>query len=606
MPRRAGCSIDVIGILRFAQDDRSSKQVKLSKRMKFGFKTVGFSLVILCASLRSFALDREAFSITNYDLKLQIDPDQHRLGARGQVTLRNDTKTPQNVAVLQISSSLDWRSVRLGDKPVQILRQPYASDVDHTGALSEAIITLPQAVAPQATVDLDIAYEGVIVLDATRLTRIGTPQDAAESTDWDRIDPNFSAVRGAGYVAWYPIATDVANLSEGDSLFEVLARWRAREAGAKMKIDFPNASFVLEDPPSTMVCSGDGMQAVTKEGTAKFPGAWCSYPDVGRSSPAFAIAKYGLADRPSIAVFNLPTHAVAAETYADAAEKVAPFISEWFGKPREKARTADLPDEKAAPFESGPLLLIPLAGFDPKLAGLSAAHQLTHASFWSPRPWIDEGLAHFAQALYLERESSRKAALDYMGVHRAAFLAVEKDIDSSEETSQALVNTTVEELYRSKAMYVWWMLRDMIGETALKKAIASYQAEKDSDATYMPRLIAAQTQRDLQWFFEDWVYHDRGLPDFKVESAFSAKTPTGSFMVTVTVDNFGAAGAEVPVTVKFAGGESTRRLEVRRKNKATIRVEVPAAPQEIVVNDGSVPESDSSNNVFKIESPEKQ
>ena len=31
-------------------------------------------------------------------------------------------------------------------------------------------------------------------------------------------------------------------------------------------------------------------------------------------------------------------------------------------------------------------------------------------------------------------------------------------------------------------------------------------------------------------------------------------------------------------------------------------VEVPKAPEEIVVNDGSVPESDMTNNVFKIES----
>jgi len=32
-----------------------------------------------------------------------------------------------------------------------------------------------------------------------------------------------------------------------------------------------------------------------------------------------------------------------------------------------------------------------------------------------------------------------------------------------------------------------------------------------------------------------------------------------------------------------------------------IRVEVPKLPEEIVVNDGSVPESDVTNNVFKIE-----
>ncbi len=50
-----------------------------------------------------------------------------------------------------------------------------------------------------------------------------------------------------------------------------------------------------------------------------------------------------------------------------------------------------------------------------KLAGLMAAHQFTHAAFSSPRPWINEGLAHFAQALYLEGEEGRQVALDYIG-----------------------------------------------------------------------------------------------------------------------------------------------------------------------------------------------
>ncbi len=154
-------------------------------------------------------------------------------------------------------------------------------------------------------------------------------------------------------------------------------------------------------------------------------------------------------------------------------------------------------------------------------------------------------------------------------------------------------------------MYVWWMLRDMVGEPVLKKAIAAYRPDQDKEPSYMPRLIAAQTQRDLEWFFDDWVYRDRGLPDFKVESAFSRKTMTGPFMLTITLDNLGTAGAEVPIIVKFTGGEIMRRLEVHAKSKAVVRVETPAAPQEIVVNDGSVPESNKTNNVFKIESAEK-
>jgi hypothetical protein len=44
----------------------------------------------------------------------------------------------------------------------------------------------------------------------------------------------------------------------------------------------------------------------------------------------------------------------------------------------------------------------------------------------------------------------------------------------------------------------------------------------------------------------------------------------------------------------------TERVEVRGKSKGVVRVTTPKPPTEVVVNDGSVPESDMSNNVFKI------
>ena len=575
--------------------------------MKSALKPLWILCVLCGPALNSFALDREAFSITNYDLNLQIEPEQHRLGVRGKITLRNDSAVPQKIAVLQISSALDWRSVKAGDKPLQFVTQPYTSDIDHTGGLSEAIVTLPQALAPYGTIDLDIAYEGIVLPDATRLTRIGTPDDAAAASDWDQISAHFTALRGAGYVAWYPIATEVANLSDADSLFEVLERWKARESRAQMRIGVHDPGHDNDEHQGVMVCSGEGMNGVTKEGTAKFPWAQCLFKNMDRSTPTFALANYGVVQRSSTTVNNFVGDAVAAEAYADSAEKVAPLITDWFGVPHEKVQIADLPDAQDAPFESGAFLFTSLANPDSARAGLTTAHQLAHASFMSFRPWIDEGLAHFAQALYLEEQKGRQVALDYMGLHRSILTHMEPSATaprSEDEARNSLVNTVNEELYRSKAMCVWWMLRDMIGDAALKKAIAAYRPEQDKEPSYMQRLIAAQTQRDLEWFFDDWVYRDRGLPDFKVESAFSRKTMNDSYMLTITVENQGSAGAEVPVIIKFSGGELMKRLEVHARSKATTRIETPSAPQEIVVNDGSVPESDTTNNEFKIETPE--
>ena len=564
-------------------------------------------LCIFCASVaNALSLDREAFSFTNYDLTLQIDPDQHRLGVRGKITLRNDSPTPQRIAVLQLSSSLDWRSIKAKGQPLQFISQPYTSDIDHTGSLSEAIVTLPQPVAPQATIELEIAYEGVILLDATRLTRIGAPEDVANNTDWDQIDAKFTALRGAGYVAWYPIATEVANLSEGNSLFEVLARWKQREAGSRIGLKFipltSNHEFLPQILFNGLRCWGptawEAIGVVRTEGTVD-----CPDQPLRWDTPTLVIADYQVMERPGIEVHYLRGHDAAATNFADVAEKMVPFITDWFGPQRERAKTADLPDAKAAPFESGSLLLTPLPNTDSKLPGLAAAHQLTHASFLSFRPWIEEGLGHFAQALYVEQEKGRQAALDYMGVHRSALGQIEQATSpprSEDEVNRSLVNTTSEGLYRSKAMYVWWMLRDIVGDAALKKGLAAYRPEQDTAASYMPHLIAAQTQQDLEWFFDDWVYRDHGLPDFKVESAFSRQMATKTFMVTVTVDNLGTAGAQVPITVRFAHGEVTKRLDVMKKSKGVIRIEVPTEPQEIVVNDGSVPESNATKNVFKV------
>src|SRR5690242_17101955 len=157
-------------------------------------------LWVLCVLLGSLAnasaLDREAFSFTKYALEVRLEPEQHRLGARGTITLRNDSSSPQKNVVLQISSTLTWRSIQANGKPLQFVSQPYESDIDHTGELSEAIVTLPKEVGPKGEVDLDVRYEGIIPLDATRLTRIGTPKEVAVHTDWDQISTDFVGVRG--------------------------------------------------------------------------------------------------------------------------------------------------------------------------------------------------------------------------------------------------------------------------------------------------------------------------------------------------------------------------------------------------------------------------
>jgi hypothetical protein len=480
---------------------------------------------VLCSfASAAWALEREAFTIAKYDLEIRLEPEQQRLGARGKITLRNDSAHPQKIAALQISSSLNWRSIRVDGKAVQFVSQPYTSDIDHTGALSEAIVTLPVEIKPKDSVELEIGYEGVIPLDTTRLTRVGIPEGIAKHTSWDQISPSFTAVRGAGYVAWYPITTESADFSEGNSLFEVVDRWKAREARSEFKARVAMSREGGEAPPVT-ICSPGGDRAIQQSGRSQLISAECSWTRLGTVTPTFAMANYQDGSKPPFYLFSFPGHEEGAATYSSALDPAMKFVSGWFGQPSAPIAIADFADPQSAPFESGTLLMASMAAEDSKLAGINLVHELVHSALPSSRPWVYEGLAHFAEAMYRQEQGGRQAALDFLGLHRAAFLDSEKEVSAAlqknvgqkvvaeKSAGQPLAVTFDETYYRSKAAYVWWMLRDMAGDDALKEAIRKYRGEDDNDKApkYVELLIEAAAKRDLSWFFDDWVYQDRGL-----------------------------------------------------------------------------------------------
>ncbi len=134
-------------------------------------------LAVALAAFPLHALDRNAFTFTRYSLKANIRPAEHEFQASGTIELRNDSNSPQKEVPLQISSSLAWKEIRLeGHQPVAYIKQSYTSDIDHTGALEEAIVTLPEALAPGATLKLEVSYGGEIRRSSGRLTRIGAPE----------------------------------------------------------------------------------------------------------------------------------------------------------------------------------------------------------------------------------------------------------------------------------------------------------------------------------------------------------------------------------------------------------------------------------------------
>ncbi len=567
-------------------------------------KALAVCLICLCAT-SARAIDRTAFTFTKYNLKVGIIPEQGALDVSGSVELRNDSKEPQSAASLQISSSLEWRGITIKGEPVGWLSQTYTSDIDHTGVLSEAIVKFDEPIAPGKSVTLDVHYSGTVPRDATRLTRIGTPEKAALRVEWDQIGREFTAFRGLGYVTWYPVEMDAVSLSNGNEVFEAIAAWKQRHRESAFRVEFDMRTALK------------GVSILSTAARDKPSGEIA----LDGPSPVVAIGKFEHIARPEIDVYHLLDHTSLARDYTVGAESALKVSSEWFGRQVQPMTIVELVDSEALPFEAGSYLFTPLKSA-PQLsleAGLARSAFYTSAIARSRRPWIADGLATLAQALVREHQAGRKAGLAYLnqfvnalGVAETMPVGNAAEGESSSKTTVAphepLVTTSDQLFLRTKAGFVWWMLRDMVGDDALKKAIADYKPEDDHEPSYMQRLLekAAPARHDLEAFFDSWVYRDRGLADFRISAVYprklvdSKKDASAGWLVTVTVENMSDVWAEVPVTIRSDGGEQVGRVAVEAHKKAVARIPISSEPKEAVVNDGSIPEVDLDGNRVEV------
>jgi hypothetical protein len=559
---------------------------------------------VLCALCGSgFSQDREAFTITHWQLDVQIMPNDGALSASGRVTLRNDSLVPEDQAVLQISSTLGWQSVEINGRPASFQATEIKSDYDHSGAMREIVVKLPRPIAPKTSIDLDVSYSGTVPLDARRLTEaMGAriPLDVGEASDWDRVSPEITLLRGAGYVAWYPIAIEPELLATPEQYFDRLAAWRERHAGSVLSTDI--CVQAVMPAGFTIVASGSPREVTSSSTHAKCAGF--DFHLATDPAPIVAAGLFGIAERKDATAYYLGSRPAALDLLA-AFEQSEQKLATWF-TPRRRSYIVQLPGQKIAAFESGTLLATPFDPSDKLLLETNSARQIAHASFYSPRPWMDEGVAQFAQALVQEQSGGRKRALEFMNT-RVPLLLHEEALATRQEAGrgQPLVYTDNDVVLKLKSMFVWWMLRDLVGDDALQRALAAYRVLDDKEPSYVQRLLERESHQDLEWFFDDWIYRDRGLPEFKVAEVYVRPTLQNTYTVVVTVQNEGGPEARVPVIVHTAEGDKMESVRVAGHEKGVARITVPAVPTGVTVNDGSVPELDRSNNDAKVELPKQ-
>ncbi len=540
--------------------------------------------------------ERQAVRFLSYDLDVHLQPREHAMAVRARILLRNDSGTPLHRLPLQISSTLQWISVRIADAPVKFSQHLVDSDIDHTGALREAVIPLAQPLAPQQTLAVDLTYQGTADLSATRLEQIGTPAEVAEASDWDRVAEDFVGLRGFGNVAWYPVASVPVALGDGAKFFTEAAANRQRQSQATVTMKVTEEFF--GEAPNLAVLDGVTLTVTpTTQPAASVPGiVSCTLPPtrLGFSSPSLFLLTRTRQEGDGLAVFARTEDVANAQAYMTAAGLVIPLIHRWLGtEPRGALNIVDLPEPGDAPFEDGSVLFTDLRSADANKLGDTLIHSLTHLYFSSPYPWLQEGVASFMESLWLEQNQGKDVAIQRLDNGRGALSLAEPGDAAS--ASQALVTARDPVYYRTKATYVFWMLRDLAGENALARALREYQPGSDETGTGFEQVLERASGKDLKWFFEDWVYNDRGLPDLSIAGVYPNKSSVpGSYIVAVDVANSGTAEAEVPVSVSSGTTTVTERLRIPAKSRVSHRFLLQGKPEEVAVNDGTVPEVEAS------------
>jgi hypothetical protein len=551
--------------------------------------------------------ERESLTYTSFDLDLRLRPAEGHIAVRALITLRNDGKTPLAHIPLQLSSELTWELIRLNGRTMPFSLATLNSDVDHTGQLHEASITLPAPLAPGATLQLDVTYSGTITQSTKRLLAIGTPDDVAIRSDWDRISTAFTGLRGFGNVVWYPVSSVPVILGDGARLFDEIGSHKLRLTGSHFRL-----ALTVEAPaalaPNLALVNGRPIALSASSSTdTTLPAIETAHIDdstLGFEAPSLFLASRTSHPGTNMTLWTRPESEANIANWNAAAAEVTPFLQGWLGKrPRSELTVLDLPEDGDTPFETGSLLVTPIRAAPVEVLDGAMAHALTHAWVMSPRAWLSEGVAHFMGTLWIEKQQGRERALETLDNARPALALAEPESPGAGD-GQPLIACISPVYYRTKATYVFWMLRDLVGDPTLSAALRAYDPSQDSAPDSFEKLIEQAGQRKaLGWFFTDWVYKDKGLPDLSIDSVFpSAASVAGSYLVAVNITNNGYAAVEAPVRVTTSLTTVTQRVLLPARGKAVQRILIQGSPTEVRLNDGTIPETQATIHIKTIES----
>lgn len=426
---------------------------------------------------------------SRYELDLRVDFAAETISGSARVVLRNAGAQPVHEASFLLYRLMTVRAVRDERGGSIPFRQDVVAFEDKPRKQVNHIrVPLPVPLEPGASTSVVIEYAGYLA---------GYVETGSRYIK-DRVDEEFTIIREDAEA--YPtvrVPSDAANRAAGLPEFDYLAR--------------------VSVPETHVVANGGALvERSVRDGRAVF--VYRNLKPAWRMD--FAIARFGLLERPGLRVFYLPGDADGAARVLEAAAACLALFQEWFG-PLKQASTftvIEIPDGWGSQTDVTSIIQAAAAFRDPKRL-YEVYHEVSH--LWNVKPldrpscrW-NEGLASFLEDLARERLEGGPP-LDAGAEQMARWLRKQAGEDSRLRGVPMIRygQEGMTDYSYSVGMLMFYALHRVVGHETfigiVGDAYRSYVETGVTDDGFVQH-AKGRARQDLTPLFNDWLYTTRWL-----------------------------------------------------------------------------------------------
>lgn len=508
----------------------------------------GGLLALLLLLTGTVGLAQTRFEVTKYSIEAELYPSTHILSAKARI----DFLPKADLTTLSFELHSGLRVEKVADAAEQALRFRQEGLTLQVDFLNPLLQGKPSSIT--------VSYGGSLA--------------SADGSPVENLKLAYVGTEGSYllYAArWFPVSGYSVN-----------------RFAASMRITVPSEE--------TVIASGKALAPLRQTGKVtyifefdepSFPGTVLAGKYVVQ--PATAVGA-------DVALYLKPGHENLAASYGEAAAKIQAFFSDKFGGlPSGHLALVEIEDGTVGGYAAPGVVALASRGFSTQVNYRLLAREISH-QWWrclvSPASpddaFLDEGLATYSEALYIEEAAGQAAFEDRMRDIQIGALTHE-DAAPIAQASRLHENTPeYQAVVLQKGAMVFHMLRWVLGDDAFLKtlqAMARDYAGKSISTDEFEKLAEKVSNQPLTYFFAQWV-SSTGVPQFKRSWAVY-RTEKGYQVVGKVQQDLDIFRMPVEIRVISEGRKPVNERVEMVGTAADFTVNTPTRPLRVVVDPAS-------------------